>query len=35
MRTITFQAMGSKIFIAADSEDPSVISEIEKAEGLV
>ncbi len=33
MRTITFQAMGSKIFIAADSEDPSVISEIEKAEG--
>ena len=33
MKTITFQAMGSKIFIAADSENPSVISEIEKAEG--
>lgn len=32
MITITFQAMGSKVFIAADSHDPSVISEIEKAE---
>lgn len=33
MITITFQAMGSKIFIAADADDPSVISEIEKAKG--
>jgi len=33
MKTITFQAMGSKIFIAADSEDPSMISEIGKAKG--
>jgi len=33
MKTFTFQAMGSKIFIAADSEAPSVISELEKAEG--
>jgi thiamine biosynthesis lipoprotein len=33
MKTRTFQAMGSKIFIAADSRDPSVDSEIEKAEG--
>ncbi len=32
MKTFTFQAMGSKIFIAADSHDPSAISEIEKAE---
>lgn len=31
MKTITFQAMGSKIFIAADSHDSSVFSEIEKA----
>jgi thiamine biosynthesis lipoprotein len=33
MKTITFQAMGSKIFIAADSQDPSVVTEIEKAAG--
>lgn len=32
MKTLTFQAMGSKIFIAADSHEPSVFSEIEKAE---
>jgi thiamine biosynthesis lipoprotein len=33
MKTITIHAMGSKILIAADSHDPSVFSEIEKAEG--